>query len=100
MIILGIILGCALLALGDKVNLVNQSIGQLKDACSLVMTWVGKLIPLLVVVVLVNNIWSGTIGTEILKLWKIIAAYLVITLLILTVYLSIAARKLKIPAKR
>lgn len=99
-IILGILLGSALLSLGSKVTLINQSIGQLKDACSLIMVWIGKLIPLLVVIILVDNIWSGTVSVEMLKLWKMVAVYFATIIPVFIYYVFRVSRKLKIPVKK
>lgn len=95
-IILGIVFGCGLLTLGDKVVHISQVIILLKDVCTTIMAWIGKLIPLLVVVVLMDNIWRNSFGPEIFTLWRIMAVYMVIILLILLYYIVRVSSKLRI----
>jgi len=94
-IMLGVIFGCATLALGDRVNMVGQLCGQLKEICSLVMMGIGKMIPVLVVVVLVDNIWNGSIGPDMFMLWKIVLVYVVTIIITLCAGIALAARATK-----
>jgi len=96
-IVLGVIFGCALLALGEKSDLVVDLSRQLKDVCSLVMVWVGRLIPLLIVTVLINLVWSGKFDRTLLQLWKIIAVYFGCALLFLLAKIIRVSRIRKIP---
>lgn len=99
-IIIGLLFGIALLTLGDRVESISRGVFQLKDACSLVMTWIGKLIPLLVAVVLVENIWNGSMGPELLSFWKLVVVYVAICFAVMLYYMLRISRKCHIPLKK
>lgn len=96
-IILGVIFGCAILSLDGKPMLIHQITCQLKDICSVVLGWAGKLIPTLIVVVLIDNIWSGNIGTDLISLWEIVALYCAVAIPMLLFMIFKVSRRLSIP---
>lgn len=99
-IIMGIVFGCALLALEEKAGLVQEVTHQLSDACTLIMEWIGKTIPLLVFTLLVLNIWDGTFSNGLSGSWKIFAVYLPLTAFFVLADALLTAHTKKIPVSR
>lgn len=80
LVILGILLGSALLILGDKVKSIKEILMQVNEWAKSVMKIVLTAIPLIPFLSLLTTIGSGK-GSEILEGWKFIAAaYIVFTI--------------------
>lgn len=80
LVILGILLGAALLILGDKAAGVKDLVKQLNQCVRTVMNILLRIIPLIPFLSLLTTIGSGK-GSEILQGWKfIVAVYIVFTI--------------------
>jgi len=95
-IILGILIGCALLVSQNKADHYRSACSQLRDLFTLIMSWVGKLVPLLVYCMLVLNIWNGTMQTELFSAWRIVAVFFAVFTAAFGVNLIRTARRLQI----
>ena len=77
-IFLGSALGAALLVLGTQTELVANTLEQINLILQFLMELIGKLVPGFIFIVLVQLIWSGTIGV-VLSAWKPLVALVVLS---------------------
>ena len=80
-ILLGVLFGCAVLALEQKAGMVQEFCRQMRDLCVLIMEWIAKCLPLLIMTILILNLWDGTFSGAIANTWKIPAVILGVSLL-------------------
>ena len=86
-IFMGIIVGVALLFLGDMTAMIAKAIGQINSLIVFLMKFISKLVPYVVFLVIVSLVWSDSF--EIFsQMWKflvmLIAAYFVVIFLSVT----------------
>ena len=90
-IILALVVGVALIFLGQRTHAVAMAVEQINHIINFIMNFISKFVPYFVFIVLVQLIWSGEL-TAFKSIWKLalifLAAY-VCLILILLVYTSI-----------
>ncbi len=74
-IFLGLIIGMALLVLGKQSKTIVSAVEQLNSIVNLIMGIIGKTIPYVIIVVIVELIWSDAID-NLLSTWKVLAIML------------------------
>lgn len=80
-VVIAICFGTASLLIGDKTDYIVCVVDSIKNILSVIMEWVTNLMPGVIFIVIVKNIFGGTIST-IIQCWKIIAITMVCGIII------------------
>ena len=90
---LAVLSGCALLFIGPRADRINDAIKVLADVSTTIMRWICKLMPVMVFIFIVRNIWDAETIKECATLWKLVLIIFVIYVVVILVELEIAAKK-------
>lgn len=81
-ILLAVVVGCALLILSRQVEQVTRFVEQLNYVVQFLMELISKLLPGFIFIVLVQMIWSGSLGV-VFRAWKLVLVFLLLNMLLL-----------------
>lgn len=95
---IAILCGCALLFIGQNSDRLNDAINVLADTSTTIMSWVCKPMPVMVFIIMVQNIWDIEVFEECATLWKLILVILGMYVLAILVDLIIVAKKKRMKA--
>ena len=94
-IFMGIIVGVALLFLGEMTAMVAKAIGQINSLIIFLMKFISKLVPYVVFLVIVSLIWSGSI--EIFsQMWKFLVILIAAYFVVMSVSITTTGMRLKV----
>lgn len=68
-IVLAAMVGIAMLSLGKRVERLYNAVEQFQQLIQVIMNWIGALIPFLIFIVVLQNIWEGSLST-LIGAWK------------------------------
>lgn len=94
-IFLAVVIGIALLFMQRQTRAVAIAIGQVNALVNFLMGLIGRLVPFVVFMVVVNLIWAGNLSV-VTSVWKFTAVYLLALLMIASAYLFFTSRKQKV----
>ena len=95
LILVALILGCAMLELGEQADRLNAFAEQCGAVVLVVADWVSRLAPYYLFILLVLLTWTGSLGV-IAGLWKPLAVFLVLSSCMVTVKLLRVAHRYKL----
>lgn len=93
-IVLAALAGIAMLSLGARTEKLYTILDQLQQLIQTIMNWIGSLIPFLIFVVVLQNIWEGSLGT-LIGVWKPFVFVLAMLALLLAAMLLYTALRLR-----
>lgn len=94
-IVLAVAFGAAALILGERMQSIIRVCEQLQKLISIIMGWLCNVIPVLIFLTILQNIWSGT-AKVILSGWRPILLIFVLLLLLMVVQIGWVCFRLKI----
>lgn len=89
-IFLAVVIGIALLYMQRQTRAIAVAIGQVNALVSFLMTFIGRLVPFVIFMVLVSLIWSGDLSV-ITSVWKFMGIFLIALLGIGSAYLLLTS---------
>lgn len=99
LILLAILLGNALLALGSRVDGFVSLVEQMNSIALLIAEWVSRLTPFFVTALLILGIWSSSLRRAI-GIWKPLLLFVLLSAALLFIRLLIVSRKEEVPVKK
>lgn len=94
-IVISIVLGLAVLLLDSRAEGIKNLTNQISSTLYIVMEWVGKLIPALVFLLILETVWAGNVN-NLIGLWKPIVVIVVLCVLMILCEVIIVSIKFKI----
>lgn len=92
-IVLALGIGIAMLVLGKRTEGVYTLLEQLQQVVQTVMAWIGALLPVLIFIVILENIWTGSMA-NLVGVWKPFVFVLVMLAVLLAALLVLSALRL------
>ncbi len=80
-IFMAVVIGVALLFLGNKTSLVARAIEQINYLVQFLMEFISRLVPFVIFLVIINLIWSGNLGV-LSRIWQLLVIFVCVLLLI------------------
>ena len=90
---LAVLCGCALLFIGPRADRLNDAMSVLADLSTTIMSWVCKPMPVMVFILMVQNIWDIDTIKECATLWKLVLLVIGVYAAAILVETAIAAKK-------
>jgi len=97
-IVLSVLFGVSMLILGERTSGIYSIIEQLQLIVQIFMEWIGKLIPAVIFVIVLQNFWSGSVS-KLLEVWKPLVFTIAFTMALMLVYVAYTANKLGMKTK-
>ena len=94
-IFLALVIGTSLLFLGKRTGSIVHGVEQLYLIVNFLMSIVGKMVPLLLFLVVLNMIWSGTLLT-LVSIWKFLAVYFIAIIAVYILFLTVTSVRQKV----
>jgi len=94
-ILMAVAVGSALLVLSRQVDLVTRAVEQLNYVVQFLMELISKLLPAFIFIVLVQMIWSGSLGV-VLRAWKLVLVFLLLNVVLMATLTGWAALQAKV----
>lgn len=94
-IFLAVVIGIAMLFLGQKTKAVAKAIEQINLIVQFLIEFISRLVPYFIFIVTVSMIWSDSLGIF-FKLIKLFAIFLIMVLTMLVIYIAITSIRNKI----
>lgn len=96
-IFIAVVLGVALLFMGNRANRIIELGDQLRELFASVMQGVCSLMPLLVFILIAQNIWKSEEIMQAVSAWKAVVVILSVFILSLLLELFITAKRIRLP---
>jgi len=94
-IVIALACGVALLIMESKAQPVISIAEQINSMIYIIMEWISSLVPILIFVVILSNIWSGSVDT-IIQIWKPLVTIITLFYIVMCIYFVYVSLRLKI----
>lgn len=99
-IVLAIVCGAALLVMGNRGNRIVEVTEQLREMCAMIMQWIGALMPLLIFVIIAQNIWNKEEFASVIGAWKAVVVILAIYMAGIIYNIIAVSKRKRIPVSQ